>query len=81
MRGYGGDYSLIWLARRTPGGYIPTNLPEWPTPPQTGTLAHWGDDIPANLVGGAARLMWDWPAHMVREAYVEPEVVPWWLVR
>lgn len=67
--------------RQNPNAYVapifPT--PEWPTLPQTGTFAHWGDDVLANLSGGAARAMWDWPArYSTVEAFTPPEVVLRW---
>lgn len=67
--------------RRNPNAYVAPIVPtlEWPTPVQTGTFARWGDDVLANLAGGAARAMWDWPArYATMEAFIPPEVVPRW---
>ena len=67
--------------RQNPNAYVAPIVPtpEWPTPVQTGTFARWGDDVLANLAGGAARAMWDWPAiYATVEAFTPPEVVLRW---
>lgn len=54
----------------------PHTLPQWPTLPQTGVFASWGDNTLANLARGAAMVMWDWPSRTVEEAHMWPEALP-----
>lgn len=76
------DYGVILAVRQRqrvdPTAYLapPSSFPDWPTPPQTGTMALWGDNAVANLAGGTAMVMWDWPSRTVEEAYTWPEALP-----
>lgn len=75
------DYGVILTLRKAqrldPATYLVSSpLPQWPTLPQTGVFAAWGDNALANLAGGAAMVMWDWPSRMVQEAYTWPEALP-----
>jgi len=68
-------YEVVRRKRRGEEVTFPI-LPPWPTPPQTGRIANWGDDALANVFGGWASIYWDGPASALREAFVGPEVMP-----
>lgn len=69
-------YELIQRVRKTPGGVLKREIPDWPTPVQVGLFGWWGDPALANLGGTSAYMFWDWPNSALQEAYRWPEVIP-----